>query len=196
MATSIYYEATNVVGIGEVTYGLGPSVNDPATVSFTGVSGSIDENISHFTPGEYTISFVLDGFWMDFDGDNISDFSLADISFTTGSYLMPALPPLSGTAGALTWSVDPYSGGSASYDFGNTGPITNADVNGLLAGLDQQYSGGMNGVMNADVYWDTLRVELNSTTSVPEPSTILMMGVGLLGLVGYSRKRRRSDRVG
>lgn len=33
-------------------------------------------------------------------------------------------------------------------------------------------------------YWDN-----SSSAPVPEPATILMMGVGLLGLVGYSRKR-------
>jgi len=168
---------------------MGLNANDPATFSFTGISGSIDENLSLFTSGEYTISFNLDGFWMDFNGDDISDFDLPDTSFTTGPYLIPALPPFSGTAGALTWSVNPYSGGSVSYDFGDTGYVTNFDVNALLAGLDQQYSGGMNGVMDADIYWDTLRIELNSTVSVPEPSTILMMSIGLLGLVGYSRKR-------
>ncbi len=54
----------------------------------------------------------------------------------------------------------------------------------------------MNGVMDADIYWDTLRIELNSTVSVPEPSTILMMGIGLLGLVGYNRKRCQLSRMG
>ncbi len=189
MATSIYYEASNVVGVAEVNYGVGSAIYDAPEFNFVGVSGTVDENLSLLTPGEYTISFTLDGFWADFDSDGISDFDLPDTSFTSGSYLIPALPPFSGTAGALTWSVNPYSGGSVSYDFGNTGSITNFDVNVLLAGLDQQYSGGMNGVMDADIYWNTLRIELNSTVSVPEPSTILMMGIGLLGLVGYNRKR-------
>ncbi len=196
MAAPIYYEATNVTGIGEVDYAVGLGVNNPATFSFTGTSGSIDENLSLFVPGEYTISFSLDGFWMDFNGDTISDFDLPDTSFTTDAYLIPALPPFSGTAGALTWSVNPYSGGSVSYDFGNTGSITNFEVNVLLAGLDQQYSGAMDGVMGADIYWDTLRIELNSAVAVAEPSSILMMGLGLLGLAGCKRKCRRSGRVG
>ncbi len=35
----------------------------------------------------------------------------------------------------------------------------------------------------------TLDYENATTAPVPEPSTILLMGVGILGMVGYSRKR-------
>ncbi|HHH47812.1 MAG TPA: PEP-CTERM sorting domain-containing protein [Gammaproteobacteria bacterium] len=195
MATSIYYEATDVVGTAEITYGLGPDVNAPPVFSFAATSGSVDENLGLFVPGEYTISFTLDGFWADFNGDTVSDFDLPDTSFTSDPYLIPALPPFNGTAGALTWSVDPYSGGTVSYDFGDVGPITNFDVNEMLAEVDLLYSGGMNGVMTADIYWDTLRIELNRTVSVPEPSTILIMGLGLLGLVGYNRRRIHPGKV-
>ncbi len=194
-APTYYYEATNVEAVGVINYGLGPSINNPATFSFTGTSGTINENLSLFTSGEYTVSFELDGFWVDFDNDNISDFDLPDVSFTSSPYLIPMLPPLSGTVGALTWAVDPYSGGTASYDFGNTGTFTNFGVNAFLAQLDFQVSGGVNGVMDADIYWDTLRVEFNNTASVPEPSTILIMGLGLLGLLGYKRRNHKLGSV-
>ncbi len=48
-----------------------------------------------------------------------------------------------------------------------------------------------------DLYWGTATcgndpVE-GSAAPVPEPSTILLMGIGLLGLVGYSRKRSKKS---
>ncbi|MEA3241376.1 MAG: PEP-CTERM sorting domain-containing protein, partial [Pseudomonadota bacterium] len=33
----------------------------------------------------------------------------------------------------------------------------------------------------------------DAAAPVPEPSTILLMGIGLLGLVGYSRKRSKKS---
>ncbi len=196
MATAIYYQASNVEGVGEIVYGLGSDINNPVSASFTASSGTVDENLASFMPGEYTISFTLNGFWVDFNGDAVADFDLPDTSFTTGPYQITALPPFSGAAGGLTWSVDPYSGGSVSYDFGDVGPLTNFDVNTGLAELDYLSSGSMDGLLAADIYWDTLRIELNSTVAVPEPSTVLIMGMGLLGLVGFGRKRRLFDRMG
>ena len=141
-ATSIYYEATGVSGSATITYGTftnGDPDNPPA-FSFWATAGSVDENLASFVPDEYSIGFTLDGFWADINEDGTPDFFLPDFSFTSGPYTIPALPPLSGTYGQLTWNFAPYSGGSASYDFGTTG-ITNSDVNIVLAALDSTYSG-------------------------------------------------------
>ena len=190
-ATPIYYQATNVVGVGTITYGYTPAtINDAPVFTFTGISGDVDENLSSFTPGEYTIDFTLTGFWADYDENGSADFTLPNIDFTSGPYNILSAPTPSGTYGQLSWNVDIYSGGWISYDFGTTGSYTNAGVNNDLGMVDFIYSGATNGVMNADIRWDTLRVELNSTAPVPEPSTILLMGIGLLGLVGYSSRKR------
>ncbi len=39
----------------------------------------------------------------------------------------------------------------------------------------------------------TVTISQVSAAPVPEPSTILLMGIGLLGLVGYSRKRSKKS---
>lgn len=74
----------------------------------------------------------------------------------------------------LTWN-DPVV-----VDFGNGGQfsIELADV-----GYDSWFWQGPDG--SADVY---ATVTLN-TAPVPEPSTILLIGTGLLGIIGFGRKR-------
>ena len=188
MATSVYYEATNVEGVAEINYGTSLGINDAPIFSFSALSGDTPQyDFSSFQPGEYTLSFSLDGFWADVNKKNI--FTLPDYSYTSNSFVLSSLPHLSGTSGQLSWDIDLNCGGSVSYDFGTSGAYTNASVNGMLALYDNHFSGDANGVMDANIGWDTLRVELNNTEPVPEPATMLLFGTGLLGLVGYNRKR-------
>jgi hypothetical protein len=193
LAAPIFYQADNVTGTGSIAYGTGLSINDAPIFSFIGTSGTVTENLASYTPGDYTVSFYLDGLWVDANEDGTIDFAQADygpdpFSFTSGPVSLPALS-LVGSAGQLSWAFDPYSGGSLSYDFGTTGAYTNFGVNALLASVDFGYSHAANGVMDAKIGWDTLRVELNA---VPEPSTLLLFGLGVLGLAGLQRKKRFS----
>lgn len=197
LASPIYYEATNVSGTAQVDYGILSGgtlgINDAPIFSFTGTSGTVSENLALYTPGDYTVSFLLEGLTIDINEDGADDFNLAPFSFTSGPVTLPALS-LAGTAGQLSWDFDPYSGGWLSYDFGNTGSYTNMNVNQALAYADIIGSGShvANGVMDANIGWDKLRVELNAVNAVPEPATLLLFGVGLLGVVGFKRRQLRA----
>ncbi len=46
---------------------------------------------------------------------------------------------------------------------------------------------------DANIQINSVFFDDTSTAPVPEPSTILLMGIGLLGLVGYSRKRSKKS---
>ena len=96
------------------------------------------------------------------------------------------------------------------FYFGNAGPMLPNDLRlefrgpfstwhpSLLNGLT--FFNGMIEVDSTDPYpykyWDvnvaSAKVSLISATNVPEPGTMLLLGMGLVGLVGYSRKKLAS----
>lgn len=186
MAASIYYQSTDVSGAATITYDNDDGT-DPPKFSFVATSGTVDENLSSFTAGNYTVNLTLNGFWIDINEDSSHHFNIPDTTFSDAPYYIPSLPSYSGSYGQLTWDIDPYSGGSISYDFGTTGPYTNAEANAYLAQIDSFLSSGTaDSTINANIGWNRLRIELNH---VPIPSAILLLGSGLLGLAGYGRKR-------
>ena len=186
LASPIYYQAIDVEGTGTIDYGIGATIFDAPVFSFDGISGTVSENLASYTPGDYTVSFYLDGLMVDGneDGDYLDlgvDFvQPSSFSFTSAPVTLPALS-LAGSLGQLSWTFNPYSDITVSYDFGAFG---NSVVNGKLKNYDPNHDG----VMKANIKWDKLRVELHA---VPEPATLLLFGVGLLG-VGFKRRQMRS----
>ena len=72
-------------------------------------------------------------------------------------------------------------GGSLESDFGANGGLATV---GISFNMPLDFYNPFAAMANTNIYPDS-----SSATPVPEPSTILFMGAGLLGLVGYSRKR-------
>lgn len=107
-----------------------------------------------------------------------------------------------------TLTVNLYDDGG-SWDSGETGTITtfggvtsfsmgsNAQGWGFGGELDIEDDGTLNVWVTSawgDFYLDSASLVASGddgTSAVPEPTTMLLFGTGLLGLVGYGRKKRQ-----
>lgn len=81
----------------------------------------------------------------------------------------------SGTVYDAIWSVTPDGGTKATGTISAINWAGVANVNSVVLG----YNNGTNN----DVYWDSLSV------TVPEPGSMLALGMGLVGLLGFVRRK-------
>lgn len=136
-------------------------------------------------------------------GLSVFDFSTSGTFFTPGTQRSPVAPKLFGT-GSTGTTVDNAVATLSVFDANSTTAIPGAG--GFVSLGDGGFLGfNLTSIVNPSggLYLYIGEVGDNgelaagsidvSGTSIPEPSTILLMGIGLLGLVRYNRKRSKKS---
>ena len=164
---------------GPIGAGFGVDITDPLTDT-EGTGGAV-------SPGDMGIEpTFVSGTW---NAGDIIRFTLAGSSVTlahgsinglvqptffrhtlTGG-AVPAswITALSGPPGPLTVRFDVIAG-SLDLDGLNIGWANNLEIDGVASTVGP----------------------INAAAAVPEPSTLLLLGTGLVGLVGYGRRKRKA----
>jgi PEP-CTERM motif len=177
---------------GWANFGGATFLSTPLAHSGSYVLDTPDNGGGYNVPGSYEVlaaspgeTFTYSG-WVYtpnalVSGDN--DFAILQLTFYTG-----APPNNYGGGTGTTYGVnvgDPAGGGGIALPQGVWTQASITETAPAGTGSIALYLLDINADANADFYFDDM-----SLTAAPEPSTIALAGVGLLGLLG-SRLRRR-----
>jgi hypothetical protein len=142
------------------------------------------------------------GFGFAGDGTAANPFPAANVPLGTGTlfgwyldsagggttatyYSEPGLNP-NGFDHMMTYILG-ISGMTVYLDYGG-GPVTHTFSNPFLVGWEDL---AWNGTTLGDEDYDDMIYIFDKTAPIPEPSTVLLLGIGVLGLVGYGIRRRK-----
>jgi len=185
--TPITFTAASTSAFTNVGSGVGGFGAGGLTVAFTGITG-MPPNTYNFSFSNFTAAVI---------GAGVSDFSVTfTISVPTGYSIVGASLNAnssgSGPGEGIT-SIDESLSNSTGLNYSGPGPgsdaITFAGVNSLVVSKDVNASAGTGYFANISVFSEDFEVVPN--TMVPEPGSIALLSVGVVGLFGYSLKRRK-----
>lgn len=192
-----------------ITYDL--VYGNPAISGYTGPYGTVDVDLASGTTAAITFTGnYADPYYYLFGGQgavglnvNATSFSVASITGQQLSGFTDGAGPYTVTSGnedgfgSFNLSIDSFDGLQHSadmitFELINKSGSTWAGAADVLAGNSNGYLAAAHifvsdGNVNDGAY--TTGFAANGATPVPEPGSMLLLGAGLLGLVGVSRKK-------